>query len=306
MSVHTAAHGNATGCATGSAMVAAACDALARALAALRWLHVSSRVHGTVCREQQGADPFRWGTLVGSAMGGMSAFAGGCTSILTSYKKMNPFCIPFAITNMGSAMLAMDTGLMGPTYSISTACATGNYCMLNAYNHIVAGEADVMLAGATDAAVIPSGVGGFIACKALSSRNNAPAAASRPWDRNRDGFVLGEGSGVLVLESLEHARARGARIYAELLGGAANCDAHHMTEPRPDGTGVAACVRRALDRYAVQRARTDVHTCVLVHLACLALQRKPSPCLKQSGAPNSRALKDAAHGGAGAQGWRVS
>ena len=119
-----------------------------------------------VCRDDKDIDPFRWGTLVGSAMGGMSAFTGGCTSILTSYRKMNPFCIPFSITNMGSAMLAMDTGLMGPNYSISTACATGNYCMMNAYNHIQAGDADLMLAGATDAAIIPTGIGGFIACKA--------------------------------------------------------------------------------------------------------------------------------------------
>jgi 3-oxoacyl-[acyl-carrier-protein] synthase II len=209
------------------------------------------------CRGVDGVDPFRWGTLVGSAMGGMSAFAGGCTSILTSYKKMNPFCIPFSITNMGGAMLAMDTGLMGPNYSISTACATGNYCMLNAYNHIVTGDADIMLAGATDAAVIPSGIGGFIACKALSKRNDAPEAASRPWDKQRDGFVMGEGSGVLVLEELEHAQARGARIYAELLGGAANCDAHHMTEPRPDGSRVSACVTLALERAGV--ALEEVH-----------------------------------------------
>lgn len=179
-------------------------------------------------------------------MGGMSAFTGGCTAVLESYRKMNPFCIPFAITNMGSAMLAMDTGLMGPNYSISTACATGNYCMMNAVNHIRSGEADMMLAGATDAAIIPSGIGGFTACKALSSRNDDPAGASRPWDKGRDGFVMGEGSGVLVLEDAEHAARRGARVYAEVLGGAMNCDAHHITEPRPDGAGVAACVRGAL------------------------------------------------------------
>lgn len=190
-------------------------------------------------------------------MGGMAAFTAGCTNILTSYKKMNPFCIPFSITNMGSAMLAMDVGLMGPNYSISTACATGNYCMMNAYHHIQAGEADLMLAGATDAAIIPSGIGGFIACKALSRRNNDPAAASRPWDKGRDGFVMGEGSGVLVLESLEHATARGAKIYAELLGGAANCDAHHMTEPLPDGSRVEACVRMALETAGVQPTQVN-------------------------------------------------
>jgi 3-oxoacyl-(acyl-carrier-protein) synthase len=102
-------------------------------------------------------DVKRAGILVGSAFGGMSAFVGGCTAVLESYRKMNPFCIPFAITNMGSAMLAMDTGLMGPNYSVSSACATGNYCMMNAVNHIRAGEADLMLAGATDAAILPEG-----------------------------------------------------------------------------------------------------------------------------------------------------
>lgn len=202
------------------------------------------------CRESS-VDPARAGILVGSAMGGMSAFTGGCTAILESYRKMNPFCIPFAITNMGSAMLAMDTGLMGPNYSISTACATGNYCMMNAVKHIQSGEADVMLAGATDAAIIPSGIGGFMACKALSRRNDDPAGASRPWDKGRDGFVMGEGSGVLVLEDAEHAARRGARVYAEVLGGSMNCDAHHITEPRPDGAGVTACVRAALQSTGV-------------------------------------------------------
>lgn len=135
---------------------------------------------------------------------------------------------------------------MGPNYSISTACATGNYCILAAADHIRRGDADLMLAGGADAAIIPSGIGGFIACKALSKRNDDPAAASRPWDADRDGFVMGEGAGVLVLESLAHARARGAPILAEFAGGAVGCDAHHMTEPRPDGSGVAACIRQAL------------------------------------------------------------
>lgn len=108
---------------------------------------------------------------------------------------MNPFCIPFAITNMSGALLAMDIGFMGPNYAINTACATGNYCITNAADHIARGDADLMLAGSADAAVIPSGIGGFIACKALSKRNDAPQAASRPWDRERDGFVMGEGAG---------------------------------------------------------------------------------------------------------------
>jgi 3-oxoacyl-[acyl-carrier-protein] synthase II len=203
-------------------------------------------------------DAARAGILVGTAMGGMATFAGAVEDWATKgYRRMNPFCIPFAITNMPGAQLAMDTGFMGPNYSISTACATGNYCLLAAADHIRRGDADLMLAGGTDAAVIPSGIGGFTACKALSQRNADPAGASRPWDTGRDGFVMGEGAGVLVLESEAHAKARGATILAELAGGAVGCDAHHMTEPRPDGAGVAACITAALAASGVAPGEVD-------------------------------------------------
>ncbi|KAL3131584.1 Protein TRANSPORT INHIBITOR RESPONSE 1, variant 2 [Trebouxia sp. C0009 RCD-2024] len=192
-------------------------------------------------------DKMRCGILVGTAMGGMATFAQAIEDLTQrSFKKMNPFCIPFAITNMSSALLAMDLGFMGPNYNISTACATGNYCILNAAEHIQRGEADLMLAGGAEAAIIPSGIGGFIACRALSSRNQDPTGASRPWDKNRDGFVMGEGAGVLVLEELEHAKARGVPILAEYLGGSFTCDAYNMTEPLPDGRGVSSCIERAL------------------------------------------------------------
>jgi 3-oxoacyl-[acyl-carrier-protein] synthase II len=135
---------------------------------------------------------------------------------------------------------------MGPNYSISTACATGNHSIIAAANHIRNGEADLMLCGGAEATVLPIGLAGFCACKALSQRNDDPAKASRSWDKNRDGFVLGEGAGVLLLESLEHALARGAPILAEYLGGASSCDAYHMTEPRADGKGVALCIKNAL------------------------------------------------------------
>lgn len=144
-------------------------------------------------------DKTRIGVVVGSGIGGMSAFSSGIESlVLKGYKKMSPFFIPYSISNMGSALLAIDTGLMGPNYSISTACATANYCFYAAANHIRRGEADIMVAGGTEAPIIPSGVGGFIACRALSQRNDEPQKASRPWDKNRDGFVIGEGAGVLV------------------------------------------------------------------------------------------------------------
>ncbi|CAL4914808.1 unnamed protein product [Urochloa decumbens] len=195
----------------------------------------------------------RCGVLIGSAMGGMKVFSDAIEALRVSYKKMNPFCVPFATTNMGSAILAMDLGWMGPNYSISTACATSNFCILNAANHIRKGEADVMLCGGSDAPIIPIGLGGFVACRALSQRNGDPARASRPWDVDRDGFVMGEGSGVLVLEELEHAKQRGAEIYAEFLGGSFTCDAYHMTEPHPEGKGVILCIENALADSGVKK-----------------------------------------------------
>lgn len=197
------------------------------------------------------------GVLIGSAMGGMKVFYDAIEALRISYKKMNPFCVPFATTNMGSAMLAMDLGWMGPNYSISTACATSNFCIFNAANHIIRGEADLMLCGGSDAAIIPIGLGGFVACKALSQRNSDPTKASRPWDINRDGFVMGEGAGVLLLEELEHALARGAEIYAEFLGGSFTCDAYHVTEPHPEGAGVALCIEKALAEAGL--AKEDIN-----------------------------------------------
>ncbi|XVE70748.1 hypothetical protein DITRI_Ditri10aG0095900 [Diplodiscus trichospermus] len=197
-------------------------------------------------------DKAKCGVLIGSAMGGMKVFNDAIEALRISYKKMNPFCVPFATTNMGSAMLAMDLGWMGPNYSISTACATSNFCILNAANHIIRGEADLMLCGGSDAVIIPIGLGGFVACRALS-QNNDPTGASRPWDANRDGFVMGEGAGVLLLEELEHAKRRGATIYAEFLGGSFTCDAYHMTEPHPDGAGIILCIEKALAQSGVSR-----------------------------------------------------
>ncbi|KAJ8527034.1 hypothetical protein K7X08_029511 [Anisodus acutangulus] len=192
-------------------------------------------------------DKTRIGVLVGSGMGGLKVFSDGVeTLVQRGYKKISPFFIPYSITNMGSALLAIDTGLMGPNYSISTACATANYCFFAAANHIRRGDADIMVAGGTEAALTATGVGGFIACRALSQRNDEYKKASRPWDTNRDGFVIGEGSGVLVMESLEHALKRGAPIIAEYLGGAVTCDAHHMTDPRADGLGVSSCIAKSL------------------------------------------------------------
>ncbi|KAM3747059.1 hypothetical protein ACB098_05G009900 [Castanea mollissima] len=199
-------------------------------------------------------DKRRCGVIVGSALGGMRD---GLEALRVSYKKINPFGIPFATTNIGSALLAMDLGWMGPNYSISSACATSNFCMLNAAHHIITGESDVMLCGGSDAAILPIGLGGFVACGALSKRNSEPTKASRPWDINRDGFVLGDGAGVLLLEDLEHAKRRGAKIYAEFLGGSYTCDAYHFTDPHPDGSGLALCIERALAQSGVAKEHVN-------------------------------------------------
>ncbi|GAB4813590.1 hypothetical protein N2152v2_000636 [Parachlorella kessleri] len=192
-------------------------------------------------------DKKRVGVIVGSGMGGLTVFQDGVKALVEKgYKKITPFFIPYAITNMGGALVGIDQGFMGPNYSISTACATANYCFVAAANHIRNGEADVIVAGGSEAPIIPVGLGGFVACRALSQRCDEPQRASRPWDKNRDGFVMGEGAGVLIMESLEHALNRGANIIAEYRGGAVTCDAHHMTDPHPDGLGVSTCIRLAL------------------------------------------------------------
>jgi 3-oxoacyl-[acyl-carrier-protein] synthase II len=192
-------------------------------------------------------DKTRCGIVIGSGMGGMTVFSDNAETLVTKgFKRISPFFVPYIETNMAGGLLAIDLKFMGPNYSISTACATSNHSIYSAAEHIRKGDADLMLCGGAEAAIIPIGVAGFVACKALSERNDEPQKASRPWDKGRDGFVMGEGSGVLLLESLEHALARGATIYAEYLGGGMSCDGYHMTDPREDGLGVSLCIEHAL------------------------------------------------------------
>jgi len=199
-------------------------------------------------------DKARCGIVIGSGMGGMTNFSEGVETILTKgYRRLTPFFIPYIITNMGGALLAIDVGFRGPNFSVSTACATSNFSIHAAAEQIQLGNADLMLCGGAEAPITPVGLAGFVAIKALSTRNDEPAKASRPWDQGRDGFVMGEGAGVLLLESLEHALARGAPIYAEYLGGAVNCDAYHMTDPREDGAVVASCMEDALVSSGIQK-----------------------------------------------------
>ena len=197
-------------------------------------------------------DKTRAGIILGSGMGGMEVFSTGVETLLEKgASRVTPFFVPYIISNMAGGLLAIDIGFMGPNYSISTACATANNSIIAAANHIWSGDADIMIAGGTEAALLPIGLAGFAACKALSKRNEEPEKASRPWDKNRDGFVLGEGAGVLILEELEHALKRGAPIFAEYLGGGVSCDAHHMTEPRQDGAGVAICIESAMKNAGI-------------------------------------------------------
>lgn len=215
--------------------------------------------HGKLTGEAlEKLDKTRAGVLIGSGMGGMNTFSDGVETLLTKgFKRITPFFVPFIITNMGGALLAIDIGFMGPNYSISTACATSNYCIYSAAEHVMRGEADVMLCGGSEAPLNPIGLAGFVACKALSERNDDFQRASRPWDKDRDGFVMGEGSGVLLLESLEHALERGAPIYAEYLGGGISCDASHMTDPRADGLGVRLCIESAIQQAGIDKEQIN-------------------------------------------------
>lgn len=201
-------------------------------------------------------DKKRAGVIIGSGMGGMHTFNEGCLTVEKN-KRLTPFFIPFIITNMGGALLAIDLGFMGPNYSISTACATANYSIVSAANHIRQGHSDLIVCGGVEAAVAPISIAGFNANGALSRKNEAPQKASRPWDKGRDGFVIGEGAGVLVLESLEHAQKRGAPILAEYLGGSISCDAHHITAPREDGLGFLMCFEGALKDAGIEREQIN-------------------------------------------------
>ena len=187
-------------------------------------------------------DRDRIGVLIGAGIGGLETIENTTQAILEKGpRKVSPFYIPSSIINMVSGNLSIMLGLRGPNLAVVTACTTGTHSIGEAARMIALGDADVMIAGGTEAAITPTSIAGFTAAKALSRRNEAPEAASRPWDQDRDGFVMGEGAGTLVLESIEHAEARGARIYAKLSGYGMSGDAHHMTQPAP-GERVPAAV----------------------------------------------------------------
>jgi 3-oxoacyl-[acyl-carrier-protein] synthase II len=189
----------------------------------------------------------RIGVVIGSGIGGLPMIEDTHNELLKSGpRRISPFFVPGTIINMVSGNLSIMYGLKGPNLAIVTACTTAAHCIGDAGRLIEYGDADVMLAGGTESTVSPLGIGGFSAARALSTRNDDPEGASRPWDVGRDGFVLGEGAGVVVLEEYEHAKARGAKIYCELAGYGMSADAYHMTAPCEDGEGAARCMRNAL------------------------------------------------------------
>ncbi len=198
------------------------------------------------------------GVCIGSGIGGLPLIETTHDAMLAGgVRKVSPFFVPGTIINMISGQLSIMYGLKGPNIAVVTACTTANHSIGEAGRFIEYGDADVMIAGGAESTVSPLGVGGFCAARALSTRNDAPELASRPWDKDRDGFVLGEGAGVLVLEEYEHAKKRGARIYCELAGYGLSADAHHITAPCEDGEGAARCMVNALRNGGVNADQVD-------------------------------------------------
>ena len=187
------------------------------------------------------------GAMIGSGIGGLATTTDQHKILLERGPgRMSPFTIPMLIGNMASGLISMYFNLRGPNFATCSACATANHAIGEAWRTIKAGDAQIMFAGGSEAAVIPIGIGGFCAMRAMSTRNDDPKHASRPFDKDRDGFVMGEGAGVLVLEELEHAKKRGAKIYCEIVGYGNTADAHHLTSPSPGGEGAARCMKMAL------------------------------------------------------------
>ncbi|SEN30248.1 beta-ketoacyl-ACP synthase II [Paenibacillus sp. OV219] len=201
-------------------------------------------------------DAERIGVMIGSGIGGLGTWEDQHNILLEKGpKRVSPFFIPMMIANMASGQVSMATGAKGPNSTAVTACATGTHSIGDSFKMIQRGDADVMICGGAEATIRPTGMAGFCSMRAMSTRNDEPAKASRPFDKDRDGFVMGEGSGVLILESLEHAQQRGAHIYAEIIGYGMSGDAHHMTEPDPDGA--ARCMVKALRDGGIEPTQID-------------------------------------------------
>ena len=200
----------------------------------------------------------RCGCMIGSGVGGLITMEEQHSVLLNrGPDRSSPFMIPMMIVNMASGLVAIEHGLKGPNTCVVTACASGTHSIGDAMRQIQYGDADIMVAGGTEAVVCPLGIAGFSAMKAMSTRNDDPTHASRPFDKDRDGFIMGEGAGIVVLEEYEHAKARGARIYAEVAGCGATCDASHITAPAPGGEGAARAMRKAMADAKVNADEID-------------------------------------------------
>lgn len=204
-------------------------------------------------------DPFDIGVIWGVGQGGMETFENEVQNYVTGNytPRFSPFFIPKLIVNMASGMISMKFGLQGINYTTVSACATANTAIMDAFNYIRLGKAKIFVTGGSEAPITTASIGGFSAMKAMSARNNDPLTASRPFDKDRDGFVMGEGAGALILEEYEHAKKRGAKIYAELVGAAMTADAYHMTSPHPEGLGAAKAMQLALKEAKLDISQLD-------------------------------------------------
>ena len=230
----------------------------------------------------------RVGVYIGSGIGGLPAIEAFHKVLLEKGPdRVSPFFIPMVIINLASGQVSMRLGARGPNSCAVTACATGNHCIGDAFRLIERGDADVMVAGGAEAAITPLCVAGFASARALSTRNDQPEQASRPFDKERDGFVLGEGAGVLVLEELELARRRGGRMYAEIVGYGMTADAYHITAPPEDGHGAVRCMRRALEDAALAPVAIDY---VNAHATSTMADRIETSAVKQVFGDHARRL----------------
>ncbi len=204
-------------------------------------------------------NPDRIGVVLGSGIGGLTTFQNEVTDFAKGdgTPRFNPFFIPKMILDIAAGQISMRHNLRGPNYAVVSACASSTNAMIDAVNLIRLGKADIMVSGGSEAVISEAGVGGFNSMKAMSERNDDPATASRPYDKDRDGFVMGEAAGILILEELEHAKARGAKIYCELAGGGATADAHHITAPHPEGLGAKNVMLAALNDAGLKPTDVD-------------------------------------------------
>ncbi len=208
--------------------------------------------------KEAGYDPLKIGVIIGTGIGGLRDIEKEHSVILKKgARRVSPFFIPYGISNMGAGYVAIRHGFKGPNYCVVSACATGNHAIGDAFRMIQAGDIDAAIAGGTEAAITPLGVAGFAVMRALSTCNDEPQKASRPFDKDRDGFVMGEGAGIVVLEEYEHAKARGAKIYAELVGYGATDDAYHITAPHECGEGAYECMKLALEDAGLNPDEVD-------------------------------------------------